>query len=136
MKCSNCNLDGYNKNNCPRCKEKNEQKFDRLLEILPTETVFVSLAYFSLSQTIQKQGEDPTFGEKVKDFLGSTGDLAALKHPNAGIALGGMLSLAYEGAKGELGGFDFSAVDGWLERQGLTKAGFEGLFGGESFVQI
>jgi len=141
MKCSNCKLEGYNKNNCPGCKEEKEERFDRLLEILPTETVFVSLAYFSLSRTIQKQGENPTFGEKVKDFLGSTGDLAALNHPNAGIALGGMLSLAYEGAKGDDGGFDFSAfdfsaIDSWLERRGLTKAGFEGLFGGESFVTI
>lgn len=127
MKCSNCNLDGYNKNNCPRCKEKNEQKFDRLLEVLPTETLFVSIAYFSLSQTIQKQGT-------VTDLLGTAGDLAALKHPNAGIALGGMLSLAYEGVSTD--GFDFSAIDNWLERQGLTKAGFEGLFGGESFVSI
>jgi len=90
MKCSNCKLEGYNKNNCPRCKEKTEERINRLLEILPFETVFVSVAYFSLSQTIQKQGT-------VTDLLGSAGDLAALKHPNAGIALGGMLSLAYEG---------------------------------------
>jgi len=135
MKCSVCKLQGYNRNNCPRCKEKNEERFNRLLEILPTETVFVSLAYFSLSQAIQKQGEDPTFGEKVKDFLGSTGDLAALSHPNAGIALGGMLSLAYEGAKGDLG-FDLSFAKDWLERQGLTKTAFEDLFGGKGFVSI
>ena len=90
MKCSVCKLQGYNRNNCPNCKEKNEERINRLLEILPTETVFVSIAYFSLSQTIQKQGS-------VTDLLGTTGDLAALKHPNAGIALGGMLSLAYEG---------------------------------------
>ena len=127
MKCSNCNLDGYNKNNCPRCKEKNEQKFDRLLEILPTETLFVSIAYFSLSQTIQKQGT-------VTDLLGTAGDLAALKHPNAGIALGGMLSLAYEGVSEN--GFDFSFADKWLERQGLTKTAFEDLLGGKSFVSI
>jgi len=127
MKCSNCKLEGYNKNNCPRCKEKKEERFDRLLEVLPLQTAFVSLAYFSLSRTIQKQGT-------VTDLLGTAGDLAALKHPNAGIALGGMLSLAYEGAAKD--GFDFSAIDGWLERQGLTKAGFEGLFGGESFVTI
>ena len=125
MKCSNCNLDGYNKNNCPRCKEKNEQKFDRLLEILPTETIFVSLAYFSLSQTIQKR-------RPLLDFAGSVGDLAALRSPNAGIVLGGMLSLAYEA--GEEGWIE--QAEGWLERQGLTKAGFEGLFGGESFVTI
>lgn len=90
MKCSNCKLEGYNKNNCPNCKEKEEERINRLLEILPTETVFVSIAYFSLSQAIQKQGT-------VTDLLGTAGDLAALKHPNAGIALGGMLSLAYEG---------------------------------------
>jgi len=127
MKCSNCNLDGYNKNNCPRCKEKNEERFDRLLEILPTETLFVSIAYFSLSQTIQKQGT-------VTDLLGTAGDLAALKHPNAGIALGGMLSLAYEGVSEN--GFDFSFADDWLERQGLTKTAFEDLIGGKSFVSI
>ena len=126
MKCSNCKLEGYNKNNCPNCKEKNEERFNRLLEILPTETLFISIAYFSLSQTIQKQGT-------VTDLLGTAGDLAALKHPNAGIALGGMLSLAFEGGKGD---FDTSAVESWLERQGLTKAGFEGLFGGKGFVQI
>ena len=90
MKCSNCKLEGYNKNNCPNCKEKQEERITRLLEILPFETVFVSIAYFSLSQTIQKQGT-------VTDLLGTAGDLAALKHPNAGISLGGMLSLAYEG---------------------------------------
>jgi len=127
MKCSNCKLEGYNKNNCPRCKEKNEERFDRLLEVLPLQTAFVSLAYFSLSRTIQKQGA-------VTDLLGTAGDLAALKHPNAGIALGGMLSLAYEGASKD--GFDFSAIDSWLERQGLTKTAFEDLFGGKSFVQI
>jgi len=90
MKCSVCKLQGYNRNNCPNCKEKNEERINRLLEILPTETVFVSIAYFSLSQTIQKQGT-------VTDLLGTAGDLKALNHPNAGIALGGMLSLAYEG---------------------------------------
>jgi len=125
MKCSNCNLDGYNKNNCPRCKEKNEQKFDRLLEILPTETLFVSIAYFSLSQTIQKQGT-------VTDLLGSVGDLAALKHPNAGIALGGMLSLAYEGGTD---GFDFSSIENWLERQGITKGSLESLAKGELYEE-
>ena len=124
MKCSNCNLDGYNKNNCPRCKEKNEVKFDRLLEILPTETLFVSIAYFSLSQTIQKQGT-------VTDLLGTAGDLAALKHPNAGIALGGMLSLAYEGVSEN--GFDFSFVENWLEKQGITKGSVERLAKGELF---
>jgi len=125
MKCSNCKLEGYNKNNCPRCKEKNEERFDRLLEILPTETVFVSLAYFSLSQTIQKR-------RPVLDFAGSVGDLAALRSPNAGIVLGGMLSLAYEaGTEGWL-----QQAEGWLERQGLTKTAFEDLFGGKSFVQI
>jgi len=111
MKCSNCNLDGYNKNNCPRCKEKNEQKFDRLLEILPTETLFVSLAYFSLSQTIQKR-------RPILDFAGSVGDLAALRSPNAGIVLGGMLSLAYEA--GEEGWVE--RAEGWFEEQ-LGKAG-------------
>jgi len=127
MKCSNCKLEGYNKNNCPRCKEKNEERFDRLLEVLPLQTAFVSLAYFSLSRTIQKQGT-------VTDLLGTAGDLAALKHPNAGIALGGMLSLAYEGVSKD--GFDFSAIDSWLERQGLTKGGFERFLGGESFVTL
>jgi len=125
MKCSNCNLEGYNKNNCPRCKEKNEQKFDRLLEILPTETLFVSIAYFSLSQTIQKR-------RPLLDFAGSVGDLAALRHPNAGIALGGMLSLAYEA--GEEGWLE--RADKWFERQGLTKTAFEDLIGGKSFVSI
>ena len=124
MKCSNCKLEGYNKNNCPRCKEKNEERFDRLLEILPTETAFVSLAYFSLSRTIQKQGT-------VTDLLGTAGDLAALKHPNAGIALGGMLSLAYEGVSKD--GFDFSFVENWLERQGITKGSVAGLAKGELF---
>ena len=95
------------------------------MEILPTETVFVSLAYFSLSQTIQKQGP-------LSDFAGSGGDLLALRSPNAGIVLGGMLSLAYEaGTEGWL-----ERAEGWLERQGLTKEGFEGLFGGKGFVQI
>jgi hypothetical protein len=126
MKCSNCKLEGYNKNNCPRCKEKNEERFDRLLEILPTETVFVSIAYFSLSQTIQKR-------RPLLDFAGTAGDLLALKSPNAGIVLGGMLSLAYEGVTD---GFDFSPINNWLERQGLTKTAFEDLFGGKSFVQI
>jgi len=125
MKCSNCNLDGYNKNNCPRCKEKNEARFDRLLEILPTETVFVSIAYFSLSQTIQKR-------RPLLDFAGSVGDLAALRHPNAGIALGGMISLAYEA--GEEGWLE--RADNWLETQGLTKTAFEDLLGGKSFVSI
>jgi len=125
MKCSNCKLEGYNKNNCPNCREKNEERINRLMEILPTETVFVSLAYFSLSQTIQKR-------RPLLDFAGSTGDLLALRHPNAGIALGAMLSLAYEaGTEGWL-----ERAEGWLERQGLTKEGFEGLFGGEGFVQI
>ena len=105
MKCSNCKLEGYNKNNCPNCKEKEEERFNRLLEILPTETLFVSLAYFSLSQAIQKQGT-------VTDLLGTAGDLAALKHPNAGIALGGMLSLAFEGG---LGDFDLSAIEKLLD---------------------
>lgn len=107
MKCSNCKLEGYNKNNCPRCKEKDEERFNRLLEILPTETLFVSIAYFSLSQTIQKQGT-------VTDLLGTAGDLAALKHPNAGIALGGMLSLAYEGTT--------EGWPAWLDEQ-LKKLG-------------
>ena len=125
MKCSNCKLEGYNKNNCPNCQEKNEERINRLIEILPTETVFVSLAYFSLSQTIQKQGP-------LSDFAGSGGDLLALRSPNAGIVLGGMLSLAYEaGTEGWL-----ERAEGWLERQGLTKEGFEGLFGGKGFVQI
>jgi len=114
MKCSNCKLEGYNKNNCPNCQEKNEERFNRLLDILPTETLFVSIAYFSLSQTIQKQGT-------VTDLLGTAGDLAALKHPNAGIALGGMLSLAFEGATE---GFD---IVNWFEEQ--AKA-FETLSGG------
>lgn len=123
MKCSNCKLEGYNKNNCPNCKEKQEERFNRLLEILPLQTVFVSLAYFSLSQTIQKQGS-------VTDLLGTTGDLAALKHPNAGIALGGMLSLAYEGGAGA---FDFSSVENWLEKQGITKGSLESLAKGELY---
>ncbi len=104
MKCSNCKLEGYNKNNCPRCKEKEEEKLNRLLDILPFETAFIAISYVSLSQVIQKQGT-------VSDLLGSAGDLAALKHPNAGIALGGMLSLAYEGAAGE------SSLVEWLEKQ-------------------
>jgi len=126
MKCSNCNLDGYNKNNCPRCKEKNEVKFDRLLEILPTETVFVSIAYFSLSQTIQKR-------RPVLDFAGSLGDLAALKHPNAGIALGGMLSLAYEAGEEGL----LEQIGTWLEKQaetvGIIKGSVESLVKGELY---
>ena len=104
MKCSNCKLEGYNKNNCPRCKEKEEEKLNRLLDVLPFETAFIAISYVSLSQIIQKQGT-------VSDLLGSAGDLAALKHPNAGIALGGMLSLAYEGAAGE------SGLVEWLEKQ-------------------
>ena len=104
MKCSNCKLEGYNKNNCPRCKEKEEEKLNRLLEILPFETAFIAISYVSLSQLIQKQGT-------VSDLLGSAGDLAATRHPNAGIALGGMLSLAYEGAAGE------SGLVEWLEGQ-------------------
>ena len=104
MKCSNCKLEGYNKNNCPRCKEKEEEKLNRLLEILPFETAFVAISYVSLSQLIQKQGT-------VSDLLGSAGDLAATRHPHAGIALGGMLSLAYEGAAGE------SGLVEWLEEQ-------------------
>jgi len=123
MKCSVCKLEGYNKNNCPNCKEKQEERFNRLLEILPLQTVFVSLAYFSLSQTIQKQGS-------VTDLLGTTGDLAALKHPNAGIALGGMLSLAYEGGTD---GFDFSLIENWLEKQGITKGTVESLAKGELY---
>jgi hypothetical protein len=112
MKCSNCKLEGYNKNNCPRCKEKEEERINRLLDVLPYETAFVAISYVSLSQIIQKQGT-------VSDLLGSAGDLAALKHPNAGIALGGMLSLAYEGSAGELG------LVNWLEEQ--LKAG-KGLY--------
>jgi hypothetical protein len=104
MKCSNCKLEGYNKNNCPRCKEKEEEKLNRLLDILPFETAFIAISYVSLSQIIQKQGT-------VTDLLGSAGDLAATRHPNAGIALGGMLSLAYEGAAGE------SSLVEWLEKQ-------------------
>tara|TARA_Y100000310_G_scaffold190138_1_gene190098 strand:+ start:35 stop:436 length:402 start_codon:yes stop_codon:yes gene_type:complete len=106
MKCSKCKLVGYNKNNCPKCKEKQEEKFNRMLEILPFETAFVSIAYFSLSQAIQKQGT-------VADLLGSAGDLAAIKHPNAGIALGGMLSLVYEGVKEDT----FQDAATWLEDQ-------------------
>ena len=122
MKCSNCKLEGYNKNNCPRCKEKQEEKFNRLLEILPTETVFVSLAYFSLSQTIQKR-------RPLLDFAGTGGDLLALRSPNAGIVLGGMLSLAYEaGTEGWL-----ERAEGWLEKQGITKTSIEGLAKGELF---
>ena len=105
MKCSNCKLEGYNKNNCPNCKEKQEERFNRLLEILPLQTVFVSLAYFSLSQTIQKQGS-------VTDLLGTAGDLAALRHPDPGSVLGGMLSLAFEGG---LGDFDLSAIEKLLD---------------------
>jgi len=122
MKCSNCKLEGYNKNNCPNCKEKNEERINRLIEILPTETVFVSLAYFSLSQTIQKR-------RPLLDFAGTGGDLLALRSPNAGIVLGGMLSLAYEaGTEGWL-----EQAEGWLERQGITKASVEGLAKGELF---
>jgi len=104
MKCSKCKLQGYNKVNCPKCKEKEEEKFNRLLDVLPFETAFIAISYVSLSQLIQKQGT-------VADLLGSAGDLAALRHPNAGIALGGMLSLAYEGAAGE------SGLVEWLEGQ-------------------
>ena len=111
MKCSKCKLQGYNKNNCPKCKEKEEERFNRLLEILPFETAFIAISYVSLSQAIQKQGT-------VSDLLGSAGDLAALKHPNAGIALGGMLSLAYEGAAGE------SGLVTWLEEQLAAGKGF------------
>ena len=89
MKCSVCKLEGYNKNNCPRCKEKNEEKINRLLEILPTETVFVALSYVSLSQLLQKTGT-------AADLLGTGSDLLALKHPDAGIFLGGIMSLGYE----------------------------------------
>ena len=83
-------------------QRKEEEKLNRLLDILPFETAFIAISYVSLSQVIQKQGT-------VSDLLGSAGDLAALKHPNAGIALGGMLSLAYEGAAGE------SSLVEWLE---------------------
>ena len=89
MKCSLCKLEGYNKNNCPRCKEKNEEKINRLLEILPTETVFVALSYVSLSQLLQKTGT-------AADLLGTGSDLLALKHPDPGIFLGGIMSLGYE----------------------------------------
>jgi len=110
MKCSVCKLEGYNKNNCPRCKEKNEERYNRILEILPFETAFVAITYFSLSQTIQKQGN-------VADFLGTAGDLLALKNaPSAGIYLGSMLSLAYEGHKE--GWLD------WLEKQVESTKGF------------
>jgi len=104
MKCSNCKLEGYNKNNCPNCKEKNEERINRLLEILPLKTVFVALAYVSLSQLLQKQGP-------VADLLGTGGDLIALKSPDAGIFLGGMASLAVEQAAD---GFD---IVNWFEEQ-------------------
>ena len=89
MKCSKCKLQGYNKRNCPACKEKTEKKLNRLLDLLPTETVFVALTYFVLSQELQKLGSGP-------DILGTAGDLRALKSPDAGIFLGGMASVIYE----------------------------------------
>jgi len=89
MKCSKCKLEGYNKRNCPACKEKREERFNRLLDLLPTETVFVALTYFVLSQELQKLGSGP-------DVLGTLGDLKALKSPDAGIFLGGMASVIYE----------------------------------------
>ena len=92
MKCSNCKLQGYNKRNCPACKDKNEKKLNRLLDLLPTETVFVALTYFVLSQELQKLGSGP-------DILGTAGDLRALKSPDAGIFLGGMASVIYETKK-------------------------------------
>ena len=132
MKCSNCKLEGYNKNNCPNCQEKNEERINRLIEILPTETVFVSLAYFSLSQTIQRSDKE-MFGVAIPDLLGTGGDLYALKSPNAGIVLGGMLSLAFEASRGEEGGFDFSLIENWLERQGITEGSVTRLAKGELF---
>ena len=125
MKCSNCKLSGYNKNNCPRCKEKTEEKINRMLEILPTKTIFIALAYFSLSQAIQRS-EKEFLGVKLPDFLGTGGDLLALKSGDAGIILGGMLSLFYEAAGGQEG-FDLSILTNWLEKQGLTKEAWEGL---------
>ena len=92
MKCSKCKLQGYNKNNCPACKEKAEKRLTQLLEILPTQTVFVGLTYFVLSQELQKLGTGA-------DILGTGGDLTALKSPDAGIFLGGMASLIYETKK-------------------------------------
>jgi len=89
MKCSKCKLQGYNKSNCPACKEKTEKKLNRLLDLLPTDTVFVALTYFVLSQELQKLGSGP-------DILGTAGDLRALKSPDAGIFLGGMASIIYE----------------------------------------
>ena len=89
MKCSKCKLPGYNKSNCPACKEKTEKKLNRLLDLLPTETVFVALTYFVLSQELQKLGSGP-------DILGTAGDLRALKSPDAGMFLGGMASIIYE----------------------------------------
>jgi len=92
MKCSKCKLQGYNKNNCPACKEKAEKRLNQLLEILPTQTVFVALTYFVLSQELQKLGTGA-------DILGTGGDLTALKSPDPGIFLGGMASLIYETKK-------------------------------------
>ena len=92
MKCSNCKLQGYNKGNCPACKDKNEKKLNRLLDLLPTQTAFVALTYFVLSQELQKLGSGP-------DILGTLGDLKALKSPDAGIFLGGMASVIYETKK-------------------------------------
>jgi hypothetical protein len=131
MKCSNCKLEGYNKNNCPNCKEKEEERLNRLLEILPTETFFIALTYFSLSQVIQKSKKE-MFGVELPDLLGTGGDLYALKNNNPGIVLGGMLSLAFEGLVDEEG-FDLSILTNWLERQGITEASIEGLAKGELF---
>ena len=132
MKCSKCKLEGYNKNNCPRCKEKTEERINRMLEILPMKTIFIAIAYFSLSQTIQKS-EKEFMGVNLPDFLGTGGDLYALKAGDPGIVLGGMLSLAFEGLVDEEG-FDLSILTSWLERQGLTKESFESLTSGESFL--
>ena len=82
-----------------RRKVKQVARYPAVLKLLLS-----LLAMSHSTQVIQKQGT-------VSDLLGSAGDLAALKHPNAGIALGGMLSLAYEGAAGE------SSLVEWLEKQ-------------------
>jgi len=131
MKCSVCKLEGYNKNNCPRCKEKNEERFNRLLEVLPIKTFGVALTYFLLSRTIQASKKE-LFGVALPDLLGTGGDLYALKSPSAGIVLGGMLSLGYEAAI-EKDGFDFTIIENWLEKQGITKGSVEGLAKGELF---
>ena len=92
MKCSRCKLKGYNKNNCPACKEKTEERLNRVIDLMPTETYLIALTYFVLSQEMQKRGI-------ASDILGTGADLMALKSPNAGIFLGGMSSALFEVAE-------------------------------------